>query len=170
MFLEMIIVFAALAAASAVQFRTSDVQDMIRWGAGFFFSWLMVTGANLVLDADGAPRPSPRTERGGISHSGPKMPGAEYAVRAALGANRRNILALVLYQAARMTVAGAAAGTAASFRLTRLLTAELYGVKASDPVTFAAVPVILLAVAVAAACIPGLRATRLDPSTALRHE
>jgi putative ABC transport system permease protein len=79
-------------------------------------------------------------------------------------------LNLVLRQALGMTVAGIAAGVAASFGLTRLLSAQLFGVKPSDPLTFAAVPLILLVVALAAAFIPALRASRVDPLVALRHE
>jgi predicted permease len=94
----------------------------------------------------------------------------EIGIRAALGANRRDTLALVLMQALRMTMAGVVAGIAASFGLMRLLNAELFSVKPSDPLTFAASPLILLAVALTAACIPALRATRVDPITALRHE
>jgi putative ABC transport system permease protein len=61
-------------------------------------------------------------------------------------------------------------GVAASFGLTRLLSRQLFGVRSSDPLTFAAAPLILLAVALVAACVPALRATRIDPLTALRHE
>jgi len=94
----------------------------------------------------------------------------EIGIRAALGANRRDTLSLVLLQALRLTIAGLGVGIAGSFGLTRLLSAQLFSVKSSDPLTFAAVPLILLAVALAAACIPALRATRMDPLTALRHE
>ena len=61
-------------------------------------------------------------------------------------------------------------GLQARWELTRLLSAQLFGVNPSDPLTFATVPVILLGVAVAAAYIPALRATRVDPLVALRHE
>ena len=94
----------------------------------------------------------------------------ELGIRAALGANRRDTLHLVLLQALRMTVAGVAAGVAAALGLTRLLSAQLFGVQPSDPLTFTAVPLILLVVALAAACIPALRASRVDPLVALRHE
>lgn len=94
----------------------------------------------------------------------------EIGIRAALGANRRDTLTFVLLQALRMAAGGIAAGIAASFGLTRLLSAQLFGVKPSDPLTFAAAPIILLAVALAAACIPALRASRVDPLIALRHE
>lgn len=94
----------------------------------------------------------------------------EIGIRAALGASRRDTLSLVLLQALRMTIARVGAGIAASFWLTRLLSTQLFGVKPSDPLTFAAAPLILLAFAHAAASIPALRATRIDALTALRHE
>jgi predicted permease len=94
----------------------------------------------------------------------------EIGIRVALGANRRDTLSLVLLQALRMTMAGIAVGVAAAFGLTRLLRAELFGVKPSDPVTFAVVPVVLLAIALAGAYIPALRASRVDPLVALQHE
>jgi len=94
----------------------------------------------------------------------------EIGIRVALGADRRDTLNPVLLQALRMTVAGIAVGVAASFGLTQLLRAELFGVKPSDPLNFAVVPVVLLAVALAGACIPALRAGRVDPLVALRHE
>ena len=94
----------------------------------------------------------------------------EIGIRTALGATRRDTLNLVLFQALRITMVGLAAGIAAAFGLTRLLNAQLFGVKPSDPLTFTAVPLILLLVALAAACIPALRASRVDPLVALRHE
>jgi ABC-type antimicrobial peptide transport system permease subunit len=75
----------------------------------------------------------------------------EIGIRAALGANRGSILSLVLRQALRLALVGIAAGVAASFALTRLLSAQLFKVKPLDPLTFAAVPLILLGVALAAA-------------------
>ena len=94
----------------------------------------------------------------------------ELGVRAALGATPSDTLALVLTQALRMTAAGVSLGLAAAFGLTRLLAAQLYSVKSSDPLTLTVVPAILVAVALAAACIPALRASRLDPIVALRNE
>jgi putative ABC transport system permease protein len=94
----------------------------------------------------------------------------EIGIRTALGATRCDTLNLVLLQALRITVAGLAVGVAAAFGLTRLLHAQLFGVKPSDPLTFAAEPLMLLMVALAAACIPALRASRVDPMVALRHE
>lgn len=94
----------------------------------------------------------------------------EIGIRAALGATRRDTLSLVFLHALRITTVGLAAGIAAAFALTRLLNAQLFGVQPADPLTFFAVPLILLLVALAAACIPALRASHVDPLIALRHE
>jgi len=94
----------------------------------------------------------------------------EIGIRAALGANRRRVMNLVLLQALRLALAGIAAGLAGSFGLTRLLGSQLFGVKPLDPLTFAAVPLVLLGVVLAAACLPARRASRLDPLVALRHD
>jgi putative ABC transport system permease protein len=94
----------------------------------------------------------------------------EIGIRTALGANRRSILSLVLAQVLRLTLAGIAAGVVASFALTRLLSAQLFEVKPLDPLTFAAVPLILLGVALLAGCLPARRVSRLDPLVALRHD
>ena len=94
----------------------------------------------------------------------------EFGIRTALGANRGSILTLVLVQVLRLTLAGIAAGVAASFALTRFLSAEVFEVNPRDPLTFAAVPLILLGVALAAACLPARRVSRLDPLVALRHD
>jgi predicted permease len=94
----------------------------------------------------------------------------EIGIRAALGANRGEIIRLVLLQALRMTLLGVAIGLAASLGLTRLLSAQLFGVKPSDPLTYIAVPSILMAAAIAAALVPACRAMRVDPMVALRNE
>ncbi len=94
----------------------------------------------------------------------------EIGIRAALGASRRDTLGLVVRQAFGMAAAGIAIGLIAAFGLTGLMRAQLFGVKPGDPLTFAAVPLILLSVALLAASIPAIRATRVDPITALRHE
>jgi ABC-type antimicrobial peptide transport system permease subunit len=94
----------------------------------------------------------------------------EIGIRGALGASRSDILSLVLKQAVHVAIAGIAVGIPATFGLTRFLRAQLFGVTATDPLTFAAVPAILLVVALAAAYLPALRASRVDPITALRQE
>jgi putative ABC transport system permease protein len=94
----------------------------------------------------------------------------EIGLRAALGANRADILTLVLLQSLRATCVGIAAGIAGSLGLARLLSAQLFGVKATDPLTFVSVPAILLAVALVAAYLPARRAVRVDPIVALRYE
>lgn len=94
----------------------------------------------------------------------------EIGIRMALGAQRRDILRGVLGHGSRMAAVGIALGLLASLGLTRLMTSMLFGVSATDPLTFAAVVLILLAVALAACWIPARRATRVDPMVALRYE
>ena len=94
----------------------------------------------------------------------------EIGIRMALGAGRSNVLRLVVGEGARLAVLGVAVGIAASFVITRLLSSLLFGVSATDPVTFAGVAVLLFLVALLASYIPARRAMRLDPNTALRYE
>ena len=94
----------------------------------------------------------------------------EIGIRMALGAQRADVLRLIMGDGIALTITGLAVGLAASVAATRILTNQLYGVGATDPVTFAAVSVILAAVALAASYIPARRATRVDPMVALRHE
>jgi putative ABC transport system permease protein len=94
----------------------------------------------------------------------------EIGVRMALGAGRSNVLGLMMLQGARLALIGIALGLAGAFILTRLLSTLLFGVGATDPFTFAAVALGLLAVALLATFIPAHRATRISPVTALRYE
>jgi len=94
----------------------------------------------------------------------------EFGVRMALGANRRDVLRLVLRHGARLTLLGIGLGVVASLAITRLLTTLLYSTSATDPLTFTAVALLLALVALAACYIPARRATRVDPIVALRYE
>ena len=94
----------------------------------------------------------------------------EIGIRMALGAQRRDVLRLVVGQGMRAVLIGVAIGIAAALALSRLLSQLLYGVGDKDPVTFAAVTVLLTLVALAACYIPARRAMRLDPMVALRYE
>jgi putative ABC transport system permease protein len=94
----------------------------------------------------------------------------EIGVRMALGAERKNILAIVLRTGLEMIAAGVAIGLLASYVLTRLLASEISGVQVTDPWTFAAVAAAVTAVGLLACYIPARRATRVDPMIALRYE
>jgi putative ABC transport system permease protein len=92
----------------------------------------------------------------------------EIGVRIALGAQPNNIWGLILGSGARMALAGIAIGIAGALALTRLLSTSLYGVTATDPVTFGAVALLLACVALLACYIPARQAMRIDPVAALR--
>jgi ABC-type antimicrobial peptide transport system permease subunit len=94
----------------------------------------------------------------------------EVGIRMALGAQRRDVLRLILGEGTRLAVAGIGIGLAASLALTRLMSSMLFGVSATDPLTFLLVGLVLTAVACVACSIPALRATRVDPMVALRYE
>jgi ABC-type antimicrobial peptide transport system permease subunit len=94
----------------------------------------------------------------------------EIGIRMALGAGRREMLRLVMVQGMWLSGIGVIVGAAAAYGLTRLLAGLLFGVKAGDPLTFAAVSFSLIAVAMLASFVPAKRATRIDPIIALRCE
>jgi predicted permease len=94
----------------------------------------------------------------------------EMAIRIALGARRRDVMQLVVGEGLRFTIAGLAVGIVAALLLGQLIASFLYGVHASDPLTFVSVSLLMLGVAVLAAFIPARRATRVDPMVALRRE
>jgi putative ABC transport system permease protein len=94
----------------------------------------------------------------------------EIGVRIALGAQRADVLRLVLDEGLRMAALGAAIGSATALGLARFMAAELFGVTAHDPLTFGAVALFLVVVALAACYVPARRATRVDPAVALRAD
>jgi len=94
----------------------------------------------------------------------------EIGIRTALGAQRRDIFRLVLRQGLTLTIFGVIVGIAAAIGVTRYLGSLLYGVAATDPLTFVTIAFTLIAVALLACYIPSQRATRVDPIVALRYD
>ena len=94
----------------------------------------------------------------------------EIGIRMALGAQRNDVLRLILWQGTRLALLGICIGIVGALALTRLMTKLLYGVSATDPLTFAGLALILAAVAIAACCLPARKAMRVDPMVALRYE
>jgi predicted permease len=95
---------------------------------------------------------------------------AEIGVRIALGASRGRVLGMILRQGLQLTMIGLMLGLVGALALTRVLASSLYGVSALDPITFAAVPAVLLLVTIAACLVPARRAANVDPMRTLRYE
>jgi ABC-type antimicrobial peptide transport system permease subunit len=94
----------------------------------------------------------------------------EIGVRIALGATPAKILSLVLKQGARVTAVGVVIGIVGSLLLTRAIRSLLFGLTPTDPLTFAAVALLLIAVALLACWVPARHAAKVDPMVALRYE
>jgi predicted permease len=94
----------------------------------------------------------------------------EIGIRMALGAERRSVIRLVANEMALVVLCGLASGIAAAYASGRFIEAHLFGVEAADPLVFCAVPAMLLTAAAVATILPALRASRIDPMNALRHE
>jgi putative ABC transport system permease protein len=94
----------------------------------------------------------------------------EIGIRMALGARRADVLQMTAKDGLKLVCAGMLLGVAAAFILTRVMATLLYGISATDPITFVGISVVLLAVAILASYIPALRATKVDPIVALRAQ
>ena len=94
----------------------------------------------------------------------------EIGIRMALGARRTDVLQMTVKQGLRLVGIGMLVGLVAAFLLTRVMASLLYGISATDPVTFIGISLVLLAVAVLASYLPALRATKVDPIIALRAQ
>jgi putative ABC transport system permease protein len=94
----------------------------------------------------------------------------EIGIRMALGARRTDVLQMTIKQGLKLVSIGMILGLVAAFLVTRILTSQLFGVSATDPITFTGISLVLLAVAILASYLPALRATRVDPITALRAQ
>ena len=94
----------------------------------------------------------------------------EIGIRMALGADRRDVLRLVLGQGLRLVGIGVALGVASGAALSRLLSSLLFGLSPFDPIAYVSVSLFLVAVALAATYLPARRATQVDPMIALRYE
>ncbi len=156
-------IFHQLAPEVPVKFSTFDEQ-MGSWLASRRFLLLLVglfAGAALLLAAVGLY---------GVVAFFVTRRTQEIGIRMAIGAQRSDVLRLVLGEGARMAGLGIVIGIVASLAVTRLVSSLLFGISATDPLTFSGVAVLLSLVALAAAYIPARRAMRVDPVTALRYE
>ena len=148
-----------------VMFNAESMQDIINDSlAGRRFTSLLLSvfaGLALVLAAVGIY---------GVMSYAVSQSMHEIGLRMALGADRREVLAMVLRRAMKMALVGIAMGAVAAMAATRALKSLLFGVSASDPLTFGAVSVALVLVALLASYLPARRATHVDPMIALRCE
>jgi putative ABC transport system permease protein len=94
----------------------------------------------------------------------------EIGIRMALGAQKTDVLKMTVKQGLKLVGIGLVAGLAVAFVLTRVMASLLFGISATDPVTFLSISVVLMAVALVASYVPALRATRVDPMIALRYQ
>jgi predicted permease len=145
------------------EIRTMDAAVTASTSSSRSLMWLFIGfgGVALILAAVGA--------YGVVSYSTSQRT-YEMGVRLALGATRMNIFGLVLGQSLRLISTGLALGIAASLALARLMTGFLYGVTATDPLTFVAVSLLLIITGLLAGYFPARRAARVDPMVALRSE
>jgi predicted permease len=143
-------------------FTLTEIFDQALWAPRMAASLLVVfAGLSLVLSVIGIY---------GVMAYAVSQRTRELGIRMALGANRADVLRLVVAHGLRLTLMGVAFGLVASFAVTRLIASLLYSVSPTDVVTFTAVPLLLAAAALAASYLPALRATRIDPMTALRYD
>jgi ABC-type antimicrobial peptide transport system permease subunit len=94
----------------------------------------------------------------------------EIAIRMALGATRREVLRLVLREGLGVTMLGVAIGLAGALAMSRVMAGYVYGISSTDPLTFVAASLVLIMAAFLASYFPAHRATRVDPTAALRYE
>jgi ABC-type antimicrobial peptide transport system permease subunit len=143
-------------------FTLAEIFDQALWAPRMAASLLLVFAAlSLVLSVIGIY---------GVMAYAVSQRTRELGIRMALGASRTDVLRLVVAQGLRLTLMGVVFGLAASLAVTRLVTSLLYSVSPTDIVTFTVVPLVLAAAALAASYLPALRATRIDPMTALRYD